>query len=755
MCCTSEYANGESHGPYRRFHPNGEVSQEGVMNRDVSEGNFKWWRSTAESPEVTLPAGVADNAWRMEAVLERGKNYPLRFFDRAGEEVLVNGEPVPQRPESVPAVAVFSPEEEQWFHGLGASNVDDREGLWRWWTTEGKIQCDKDYRGGNALRERYYDDGVLEQEQINDVHGHRIRTVQFDEHGEAVTSSGEPLPSRPSEVPAAAMFDAEDERWVSGEGIEGGVERAGKWTLWTSQGIRAGEYEYIDGKEVAERKFHDDGRLFVERLKDVDGNDTRTAFFYSDGDLNHSIDRTFEAGELVGVEVHVYERGLKSKAHATEQGLQYEFFGADKSLEARGYVKDGRAVGRWEFLGESEPHVLDLTEHELRADVDEDFEPAWLLGRVLLESEGSKPRAPQLVGVDDIDWDEVPSCYGDVENFPALLQAMTSDVEAVRGVAFDEISGETLHQGTVYVATAKIVPFFVGLLEHPNADKHQILSFLEEVASAASPYAAQAKEWDEDDDDRLAVLGTLAAISEGFASLSKYAASEDPAVRGEVVALAAHAGDQGRDLLETIVASDDAELRAVAVHSLLGLPSFEAADATPLFEHDDALVRCVAATTIARRLGPDAPEGTVAALASSLRDVETLGPRFGALTFVQASLPTYLALSSSAVRNEESMALAVSLAAHLPKASFADSPSLCQGLFGLTFGTCEPPFAPGFIEVLEVVSECETFDGYVNFFEVAEAFGLPRDRRDYRGLAQTLRRQDDPEAYLRAQMHGE
>ena len=48
--------------------------------------------------------------------------------------------------------------------------------------------------------------------------------------------------------------------------------------------------------------------------------------------------------------------------------------------------------------------------------------------------------------------------------------------------------------------------------------------------------------WDEHDDDREAIVGTLRGVTEGFDRIVALADTGDAAIRGQVLALAAYAG---------------------------------------------------------------------------------------------------------------------------------------------------------------------------------------------------------------------
>ena len=130
----------------------------------------------------------------------------------------------------------------------------------------------------------------------------------------------------------------------------------------------------------------------------------------------------------------------------------------------------------------------------------------------------SYPEVDAFTGMEPVDWADTPSCYGkNTQHFAHYLRALVAEVPAVRRAALSRIASETLHQGTIYVATARVIPFVMRLLDHPRASVGALLDYLEAVTSQAHAYREQALEWDEDSDDRVAVLDTLAAPEQAIA----------------------------------------------------------------------------------------------------------------------------------------------------------------------------------------------------------------------------------------------
>ncbi|WNI20479.1 hypothetical protein [Streptomyces sp. ITFR-16] len=90
--------------------------------------------------------------------------------------------------------------------------------------------------------------------------------------------------------------------------------------------------------------------------------------------------------------------------------------------------------------------------------------------------------AHSLDGLDAHPWASFSHAYGSAEDLPGLLRALAgTDAEAAEE-ALSELHGSVLHQGTVYSASAEVVPFLVGMAAsgHRTADLLMLLGGLAE-----------------------------------------------------------------------------------------------------------------------------------------------------------------------------------------------------------------------------------------------------------------------------------
>lgn len=88
-----------------------------------------------------------------------------------------------------------------------------------------------------------------------------------------------------------------------------------------------------------------------------------------------------------------------------------------------------------------------------------------------------------LETLDAIPWSTLHHAYGEASDVPGLIRDRASPKKAIREAAMWKLGRNVYHQGTVYSATAFVVPFFLELLEHEQVkDKAELLDFLDHIA---------------------------------------------------------------------------------------------------------------------------------------------------------------------------------------------------------------------------------------------------------------------------------
>lgn len=134
------------HGPFKRFHENGEVSQEGEFEKGQLHGTRKWFSTDSETTENTRPQGVSEKVWRSEMDYVHGRVVGIRHFNREGERVLPrNGEPYPLKPAGVDEGAEYVEPKDEWHKGNADGETQKKVGRWRIWTRDGQLKREVHY----------------------------------------------------------------------------------------------------------------------------------------------------------------------------------------------------------------------------------------------------------------------------------------------------------------------------------------------------------------------------------------------------------------------------------------------------------------------------------------------------------------------------------------------------------------------------------------------------------------------------------
>lgn len=92
-----------------------------------------------------------------------------------------------------------------------------------------------------------------------------------------------------------------------------------------------------------------------------------------------------------------------------------------------------------------------------------------------------------LEALDAIDWGALEHAHGDAADVPDLIRSLLSDDADERMDAITFLHETIWHQGTVYTASAAVVPFLYELLIHRDVqDKGGIVSLLGCIATGES-----------------------------------------------------------------------------------------------------------------------------------------------------------------------------------------------------------------------------------------------------------------------------
>jgi antitoxin component YwqK of YwqJK toxin-antitoxin module len=128
-------------GPFKRFHENGELSQEGAFEKGQLHGTRRWFGTDSDTTEQTRPPGVHESIWKSEMDYDHGRVVGIRHFNREEERVLpTTGEPYPLKPAGVDEGAEYVEPKDEWHKGDADGETQHKTGPWRIWTRDGQLK---------------------------------------------------------------------------------------------------------------------------------------------------------------------------------------------------------------------------------------------------------------------------------------------------------------------------------------------------------------------------------------------------------------------------------------------------------------------------------------------------------------------------------------------------------------------------------------------------------------------------------------
>ncbi len=180
------YYHGTLEGPFRRFHPNGDVSRRGRYRAGQLDGEVVAFASEAPSPETLRACCVPPGAVTLHAEYVAGSCRSEHFYDARRRLLLEDGSLHPDRPESVPAEARFDLRQQRWVHGTYGPRGKD--GRFEWYDRGGQLVELADFEDGQRHGDwQRYESGRLRFrcEQVHGVpHGVFFERVEPGRHSD-------------------------------------------------------------------------------------------------------------------------------------------------------------------------------------------------------------------------------------------------------------------------------------------------------------------------------------------------------------------------------------------------------------------------------------------------------------------------------------------------------------------------------------------------------------------------------------------
>jgi hypothetical protein len=147
LCNECQFSEGVPDGPFKRFHENGEVSQEGIYLKGKLHGTRVWFATDSQTSE-RMHEGISETIRKSEMDYDMDRVIAVRHFDAEGNRVLPDGTPYPDRPQSVPRNGTeYRGDLKRWVE----PHLDERGArheIWRAWTVTGEPAEESEYVHG-------------------------------------------------------------------------------------------------------------------------------------------------------------------------------------------------------------------------------------------------------------------------------------------------------------------------------------------------------------------------------------------------------------------------------------------------------------------------------------------------------------------------------------------------------------------------------------------------------------------------------
>lgn len=307
-----------------------------------------------------------------------------------------------------------------------------------------------------------------------------------------------------------------------------------------------------------------------------------------------------------------------------------------------------------------------------------------------------------LDALDAVAWGELHHAHGAATDVPGYLRALIGDDAAARDRALRQLNGNVWHQGTVYAASAPVVPFLVEIgATRAVAGRVQILDLVRRIArgtsynrqhahlTAADEVASDA--WKDAEALQLGhVRAARAAVRAAIPALCTIVASDDErAVRAGALTVLAELTEDAEALAavvrERAAVESDPVVRATMAMALGALGA--APDA--LLDDVEPVVRHFAAVAWAQVAGTLDDRGT-AVLLASIDGAAALAAIYPQVPFAHRNGVLFHALDVLAGHRRQDAALVDDLLARLPRATGDDALDLGGTLLNLVLGKDAP-----------------------------------------------------------------
>jgi hypothetical protein len=264
--------------------------------------------------------------------------------------------------------------------------------------------------------------------------------------------------------------------------------------------------------------------------------------------------------------------------------------------------------------------------------------------------------------LDTIEWHKLQHAYGSAEDIPNLIRSLVSEDEKTRKKALGDLYFNIYHQGSIYEPASYAVPFFVEILESPDAkDKAELLFYLQHLAHAGSYanshkgfsfiYSAEKLASEEFKNQLNTELSWVdlthnAVLKHQDVYIHLMETSQESAVRCRAVGLLASFGELRTSLLprllEQLKRETELEVQTIIIDNLWKFIATSDEENIKLImahitDKNDKLIRIVTAQTITRIYREDTPDHVIKILSDSLTPIADLDLQYWNLTWTNSN----------------------------------------------------------------------------------------------------------------------
>lgn len=335
--CEEEWGDGRARLTYRRFHPDGSVSQSGAKDlvKDVWVGPMRWTSLDVESPEDKFfPARNVKAARAFALVFEDGWVVEEQVLDASGARITQTGAPFPAIPEGLPATAFLTNGDRLWISQARSSDGARRRGAYTTWDRNGVVQERQQYDdagGEQPRRHEKYRKGELNSVIERDG-ADKVQSFYRTRNGKSVLRS-------------STLY----------RGGEGDREE----THYDDEGVRRFSVRMEEVTEGHERRY-DDGKLVFEAIWSKSSPElppTKVEYYGEGGEV--LVDYVSRGGGQGTWRLHrggaVEELAIEDEAELSEYGNWDTFLPGFARYEADRTQRDWEVVAE-DFLGRLDRH---------------------------------------------------------------------------------------------------------------------------------------------------------------------------------------------------------------------------------------------------------------------------------------------------------------------------------------------------------------------------------------------------------------